>query len=349
MNNINSVSSELVVKANNLIEGFMDMTQQEYKFTLFLISRIRKEDKEFHTQKVSVKEFANVINYTGGNMYEYMKGFESSLASKKIRVLYENGDRLNIPWFGFIRYIHKEGILEVAFNYHLSPFLLNIDIPYTKYYLENIKGLNSIYSLRVYELLKQYQKIGTRIIQIDELKLMLGISPEEYKLYGDFKRRVILQAQKELAAKTDMIFEYTEIKIARRIDKIKFEIYSNVQPQLLESSEEKKLTQAIKTDFKKLYKGELNINIIQSMIDKKGFEHVRQTLNELKDYIGQSQIKHIERFFYRCVMDDYTKSTSYTPKLTYANFDQREYTDENWEEIIRINQEKYTYAHKIEV
>ncbi|EKD94254.1 MAG: hypothetical protein ACD_26C00150G0006, partial [uncultured bacterium] len=59
-------------------------------------------------------------------------------------------------------------------------------------------------------------------------------------------------------------------------------------------------------------------------------------------YIGQSQIKHIERFFYRCVMDNYTKSISYTTKPAYANFEQREYTDESWEEIIRINQEKYT-------
>lgn len=39
------ISNDLVIKANNLIEGFMGMTQNEYKFTLYLISKINKGDK----------------------------------------------------------------------------------------------------------------------------------------------------------------------------------------------------------------------------------------------------------------------------------------------------------------
>ena len=53
--------SSLIVKQNNLIEGFMDMTRNEYKLTLYLISKINKNDKDFRKQKISVNEYANLL------------------------------------------------------------------------------------------------------------------------------------------------------------------------------------------------------------------------------------------------------------------------------------------------
>ncbi|HAO52059.1 TPA: hypothetical protein DCQ85_01170 [Candidatus Magasanikbacteria bacterium] len=310
--------------------------------------------KEFRKQKITVKEFAEILNYQGHKLYEYMQGFEDSLSTRKISIKFPNGDRLSIPWFGYMKYINHTGTLEIAFNYDLCPFLLELDIPYTKYYLKNVKPLDSIYAIRIYELLKQYEntkikgELWGRTIEIDELKQILGIPPNEYKLYADFKRRVIFQAQKEINKKTDIIFEFEEIKSSgKKIKSLKFIIHKNNLVNEKEVAVTLDYIQEIKTKFKNSYRSDLQANLIQKMIDSKGVEHVRNVLNNFKDYIGQSQIKHIERFFYSCVMDSYTKSTSHIPTPAYTNFNQREYNDEDWEEIIKINKEKYMNSYKI--
>ena len=61
----------------------------------------------------------------------------------------------------------------------------------TLYRLKNITNLNSEYSLKFYEGLKQYEKIGVRIYELKELKKFLGVE-KLYDRFYDFKRRILL-------------------------------------------------------------------------------------------------------------------------------------------------------------
>jgi plasmid replication initiation protein len=236
--------SSLIVKQNNLIEGFMDMTRNEYKLTLYLISKINKNDKDFRKQKISVNEFANLLGIGKDKLYFYLEQMQDSLLEKKIVV--ESIDekekkRLAINWFSYVKY--SEGELEIAFNYDLAPYLLQIDTNFTKYFLDNVKDLNSVYATRIYELLKQYEPIGKRTIDIDDLKCMLGIKPNQYEKYGMFKKRVILKSQEELREneETDIYFDFEEIKKGRKVTAIKFIIHSKKRfPEDSESTKTKK-------------------------------------------------------------------------------------------------------------
>lgn len=42
--------------------------------------------------------------------------------------------------------------------------------------LKHVMSMKSTYSIRIYELLKQYEVIGNREIAIDDLRLMCGIA-----------------------------------------------------------------------------------------------------------------------------------------------------------------------------
>jgi hypothetical protein len=91
-----------------------------------------------------------------------------------------------------------------------------------------ILPLQSSYSIRIYELLKQYEKLRERSFQLSELREKLGIEDTEYSLYGNFKQRVLLQAQKELVKITDITFEFKEKKLGRRVVGVLFFIRSNI-------------------------------------------------------------------------------------------------------------------------
>jgi hypothetical protein len=73
--------------------------------------------------------------------------------------------------------------------------------------------LRSVYAIRIYELLKQYQRLKQRTLAVAELRRMLAMT--SLSLIKDFRRRVIDTAA-EINAKTDLCFEMTRSRPAVR-------------------------------------------------------------------------------------------------------------------------------------
>lgn len=85
-------------------------------------------------------------------------------------------------------------------------------------------SLKSAYSIRLYELMKKWQKLEVWEFAIDDLKGKFGISKEKYKQYGHFKSRIIVPAVKDVNEKTDVQVNFKEIRKGRKIVKIAFSI-----------------------------------------------------------------------------------------------------------------------------
>ena len=171
----NENKCDLIVRNNRLVEAFISMTRNEYKLTLYLISKIKKDDAEFTKQMITLKEFSKLLGFGMEGRYTELKSFERSLVSNNIQLELENGRRKTISWFSYTEYIPNEAMLIVKFNDLLRPLLLNIKDNYTKVFLDTILKLNSKHAIRIYEILKQYEKIGERTIMLEDLKSMLGV------------------------------------------------------------------------------------------------------------------------------------------------------------------------------
>jgi plasmid replication initiation protein len=116
--------------------------------------------------------------------------------------------------------------IGISFHPRMKPYLLQLNNKFTMYDVRNILKLPSAYSIRIYELLKQYENIGKRKLKVEELKDILGIE-NEYPLYANFKQRVINKAQKDMKEHTDIMFTFEEIKSGRSITDIIFFIKTN--------------------------------------------------------------------------------------------------------------------------
>jgi hypothetical protein len=132
---------------------------------------------------------------------------------------------IQVAWLSYVAYNESEGTIDIRFDPFLRPYLLELKKNFTSYKLENVVKLKSTYAIRIYELLKQYEKLQERTFFLTDLRKMLG-AEDIYPAYGNFKQRVIAPAQKELKKKTDISFEIEELKIGRRVDKVKFLITS---------------------------------------------------------------------------------------------------------------------------
>ena len=121
---------------------------------------------------------------------------------------------------------YKNGNLKLKINRELKPFYLSLDW-YTKYQLKNIMQFKSTYSFRLYELLKQYENIGNRLITIDNLRIVLDIDKKYYPKYANLKQKVVNVVLKEINNNTDLHIEIEELKEVRKVIAIKFNIKQN--------------------------------------------------------------------------------------------------------------------------
>ncbi|NJN33872.1 MAG: replication initiation protein [Saprospiraceae bacterium] len=91
--------------------------------------------------------------------------------------------------------------------------------------------------IRIYDLLKQYENIGKRKLEVQRLKELLDVS-DKYALYGSFKQKIILEAQKRLAESADIRFDFEEIKRGKAVSELQFFIYPNIPDEMPERYKE---------------------------------------------------------------------------------------------------------------
>ncbi|MBF0101664.1 MAG: replication initiation protein, partial [Desulfobacterales bacterium] len=218
--------SVLVVKSNSLIEASYRLTLREQRIVLYMASMIQQDDEDFKPIKIEIDDFTKIIGLTGYPKYDEIRETVIQLL-KRYLVINTEKTQLHIGWLSSAEYFKGQGYVELCFDPKLKPYLLQLKERFTKYYFQNVIQLSHSYSIRFYELLKQYENIGWRTLQVEELKKILGIYENEYALYANFKLKVLEPVKKELQAKAeqgnlDLSFEYEEIKLSRKVDKIKF-------------------------------------------------------------------------------------------------------------------------------
>jgi len=230
---------KFVRKSNNLVEARYKFDIWEMRLFTKMLTMIRRDDEDFKDYKIYLKDIVNDFELAKNKeAYELLRRGAKKLMTKTFYIPYELDGvkrQFETPVISGLDSAITEGrglsgadhlYLTISFHPKMKPYLLQLKSQFTMYDVRNILKLPSTYSIRIYELLKQYEKIGWRLFKLSELKSILGIE-DKYKLYGHFKKRVIQKAQNDLSEFTDIKFTFEEIKKGRGVDKIKFFIQKN--------------------------------------------------------------------------------------------------------------------------
>lgn len=219
--------SVIVFQHNNLIEAKYSLTLQEKRIILWLTSQIQPNDKDFKNHTLKVRDFMDLVGLTGNANYTELRKITFGLM-KKVLVIKEPELKVitQVAWLNYARYEEGTGVIELGFSDKMRPFLLSLKKTFTAISLSDLMQFSSIHAIRIYELLKQYQEIGTRVLTIDEIRQCCGVV-DKLKEYISFKNKVLLIAQREINEKSDIMFEFEPIKHVRKIVAIKFLIKKN--------------------------------------------------------------------------------------------------------------------------
>jgi plasmid replication initiation protein len=221
---------KLVVQHNNIVEAKYRLTISEQRLIKYLVALIEKDDEDFKTYRIAVADLAGILQIKRKDYYQSVKNTTKGLVTKLL-VFKSSGLIIQTAWLASAVYHDGEGFVDLQFSPLLKSFLMQLKFEFTKYELGNVIHLKHTYSMRIYELLKQYEKIGNRTFDNQTLRNTLGILENEYTRFVDFRRRVLKVAQQELAEKTDISFEWEEEKKNQKCVAITFNITKQKRAQ----------------------------------------------------------------------------------------------------------------------
>lgn len=213
-----------VTKANALIQKTrFSLTLQEQKIVLYLLTKIQPQDTDMTEYTFTIKEFCEVCGIEANGMYVNLKEVLKKLSDRSFwAVIDDEGTESLLRWIITARTSPRRGTVKIKLHEDMRPFLVELKKQFTSYSLIYILGMKSQYSIRIYELLKSYEKLGRWEFDIDDLKRKLDC--ENYDRYPDFKRKVLDMAQREINACSDLNVTYEPIKDGHRYAKIAFTI-----------------------------------------------------------------------------------------------------------------------------
>ena len=121
---------------------------------------------------------------------------------------------------------------------------------FVSYNLKYILPLTSTYTIRIYQLLKEYEKLTKRYFTVEELQEILQV-PKSYLPYGKFKQKVLQVAEKDLLEHTDIYFTIEEEKEGRKVSRLIFRIYKNTHKK--EADQARLFDSQAPKDYSNLY------------------------------------------------------------------------------------------------
>lgn len=220
--------NSLVVKHNDLINAKYKLSLNEQKIMLYTVSKIDRESDKFNIVELDIKEFTRLIGTTPKRFTE-IKEITNGLRNRDIEI-YSNNKKLISKWVASIEYVENAGTIEIEFSTKLIPYLLQLKGRFTQYELQNIVSFKNKYSIRLYELMKQYENIGKREFELDDLKQLLGCED----MYAEFKKfniNVLKKATKEINTYTDLNVDYEKITRGRKVIGLKFTVCTKKDEQ----------------------------------------------------------------------------------------------------------------------
>ena len=213
----------IVKQDYKLINAKYKLNTSEIKFIMTVLAQINMNDEEFSTYEIKVSELEEKLQAEQNETR--LKQFAKQLMSKPLEVPTDTG-WIVFNWFSKIQYIRGQSKFIVRIDGDLKPYLLDLKKRFVQYNLKYILPLTSNYSIRIYQLLKEYEKATKRTFTVDELMDILQV-PKSLKRYDNFKRKILKVAEKELIEHCDIFFEYEEIKEGKRVNEILFRIKKN--------------------------------------------------------------------------------------------------------------------------
>ncbi len=217
-----------VYKSNDVIEAGYKLSLNEQRVILACIAQVNSAEKLLETDEfeLSARDFAHIFSVSDDTAYLALKEVTEFLFKRYVVIekTYKNTFEpsfLKTNWISSIEYVPTSGKIILTFAQKMLPYLSELRGAFTRYSLEHIGGMTSVYGIRLYELLMQWKATGSREVKILWLKKQFQIE-DKYPSIKDLKKRVLEPAIRDINTHSNYTVEWSQRKTGRRVSHFTF-------------------------------------------------------------------------------------------------------------------------------
>lgn len=289
-----AIKNNYIIEKSNVLSEMRDanMSLQELRFFSIYLAKINARDISTRRVRFPLSDFQKIMGFGRLNIKQ-LQTSTNRLLCKVINIPNSDGGYTGFTIFKRVcvfKNNEEKWCVEIDASDDALPLLFNLKSNYFKYELWNALRLKSVNQLRIYEMLKRYEKVAVFEIKVSELRERLYIKQNQYLALKDFKKYVLDSCQQALEENTDICYTYEcgkrgnhgkWLTIIFRISKntkyknpLQLEDFIKIQPEnemLLEQGEQKQeeITHSVKPKNKRqpYVKGLMDEDLTQEEIE----------------------------------------------------------------------------------
>lgn len=331
------VQNRVVVKTNLLNGANSSLTVIESKLLNLILSEARETgsgDSPQNPLRITAQMYADTFKTNIKNAYRDLKSIEKTLFNKTIYAI-DPTDNLEVKtrWITHIKYVPLGGTLEIVLSHFVLNNILRIDgasTPFTSYQLSNIAMLKSTYSMRLYELIAQYWKMGKVPRQpLSDFKKFMNIT-EDMPMFETkvFNRRVMKKAIAEIKEQLGIEVEVHTAYVGNSKELIEIKIIKSLEvevqatipveekdnaPKIAEEAE--KIGAYVAPKFPKVQTKKKNKEIHLYAFELSKIKEIQEMA-----YIGEDNVAFIQRLM--TMLKDQKNTDMFMPYLKKLGYNQ---------------------------
>jgi plasmid replication initiation protein len=229
-------TSPLISKDNRLIEAAYKLTLDEQRLLVATLAQMDTHPSKpvFKAEtpiEVTAGEIQDLLPVSADGAYKLLQAAAERLYERSVVIDFPDSNpnpddpditRTRTRWVSAIDYLPDRGAVRLYLATKIIPYLNQLGGAYTSYRVQNVAQMTSVYAIRLYELLVQWQMTGEREVQIEWLKKQFMV-PDNYNRLYDLKRFVIQPAVDQINEHSNLWVKYSQRKSGRQVVALQFQ------------------------------------------------------------------------------------------------------------------------------
>jgi plasmid replication initiation protein len=220
-------------QSNLFTESRQEFTELEKKIVTLVVNQIGHMSLKGEIQpKVNVVVQIPFMELTKAR-YDQVADAAESLSKKRLSLRNEKeGEFTFLTPFPLVQSALANGVrvVEITMLANVVPYFAELGQRYTKYDIDIMLSLSSVYAQRMFEIVSMYHNRGQHQFKyvVEELRTILNC-PETYR-YNDFCLNALAVAQRELQQKANIFLEWVPCrKQGKRVIELEFFVKTSQQ------------------------------------------------------------------------------------------------------------------------
>ncbi len=271
-------------KHSAVIHCANSLTLLQRKISNALLYHAYPNLNEVEEHEITIDILCKILGVTTRN-YEALKNALRALVQTVLEWNVVNDDMDEEDWTAttiLASVSIKNGLCYYAYSPRMRNLLHSPSI-YGKINLIVQSRFKSSYGLALYENCARYRGLpGTKAFAIDEFRKLMGVPEEQYKVFRDFKRRVIEKAVDEINTYSDIKVEPEIRRAGRKVVSVKFLIKERPKmPAFKDNSKNSSSEQQEHNIIKHQLTKDFGVNpqVSESLISEFSTEYLQEKIN----------------------------------------------------------------------